>query len=365
MAASRIVFHVDMDAFYASCELTEHPEWRGKPLIVGADPGDGRGRGVVLTATYEARKFGVRSGMPISQAYRQCKDPDTVYVRPHFDLYVRMSREVMVTIQSFADVFESWGIDEAFLDVTARAGSWEGARVLAAELKALVRERHGITCSVGAAPNKAVAKIASDFQKPDGLTVVEPDAIESFLAPMPVNRIVGVGRKTSERLEALGIHTIADLAAYPSEDLAKLFGSWATYMGNVARGIDDTPVQPWTGPPKSIGSETTFHEDTRDPEAVWDIAKDLIEDVHARLGHEGLAYRTVGIKVRFEDFETFTRARSLRVHTKDKDPIVEQVRAMLREFLEDGRDLRLIGVRLADLNEKTPSAVSLDRFTSE
>src|SRR3972149_5945730 len=160
MAASRIIFHVDMDAFYASCELTEHPEWRGgagrggggKPVPVGAAPREGRGRGVVLTATYEARKFGVRSGMPISQAYRQCKDPDTVYVRPHFDLYVSTSREVMVTLQSFADVFESWGIDEAFLEVTARAGSWEGARGLAAELKAQVRERHGIPCSVGAAP---------------------------------------------------------------------------------------------------------------------------------------------------------------------------------------------------------------------
>jgi len=360
----RIVFHVDMDAFYASCELKEHPEWRGKPVIVGADPREGRGRGVVLTATYEARKYGVRSGMPISQAYRQCKDPETVYVPPHFDLYVRTSREAFETVRSFADVFEPWGIDEAFLDVTARTGTWERARVLAAELKAAVRERHELVCSVGAAPNKAVAKIASDFEKPDGLTVVEPEGVESFLAPIPVNRIFGVGKKTDARLETLGIRTIADLAAYPKEDLEKLFGSWADHMANVARGIDDSPVQPWTGPPKSIGSETTFDEDTRDPEVVHAVVLDLIGEIHPQLEQDGLVYRTVGIKVRFEDFDTHTAAKSLRVHTRDKEPIVEQTRAMLRAFLEDGRKIRLLGVRLSNLEYGKPKASSLNRFTA-
>ena len=360
----RIVFHVDMDAFYASCELKQHPEWRGKPVIVGADPREGRGRGVVLTATYEARKYGVRSGMPISQAYRQCKDPETVYVPPHFDLYVRTSREAFETVRSFADVFEPWGIDEAFLDVTARAGTWERARVLAAELKAAVRERHELVCSVGVAPNKAVAKIASDFEKPDGLTVVEPEGVESFLAPIPVNRIFGVGKKTDARLETLGIRTIADLAAYPKEDLEKLFGSWADHMANVARGIDDSPVQPWTGPPKSIGSETTFDEDTRDPETVHAVVQDLIGEVHPQLEQDGLVYRTVGIKVRFEDFDTHTAAKSLRVHTRDKEPIVEQTRAMLRAFLEDGRKIRLLGVRLSNLEYGKPKASSLNRFTA-
>jgi len=363
MAVPRIVFHVDMDAYYASCELKEHPEWRGRPVIVGADPRGGLGRGVVLTATYEARKYGVRSGMPISQAYRKCTDPATVYVRPHFDLYVRTSREAFETVRSFADVFEPWGIDEAFLDVTAKAGTWDRARGLAAELKAAVRERHELVCSVGAAPNKAVAKIASDFGKPDGLVVVEPDRVGSFLAPIPVNRIFGVGRKTDARLEALGIRTIGDLAGYPKEGLEKLFGSWADHMAGVARGVDDSPVQPWTGPPKSIGSETTFDEDTADPETVHAVVRDLIGEIHPQLEEDGLAYRTVGIKVRFEDFETHTAARSLRVHTREEEPIVEQTRAMLRPFLADGRKLRLVGVRLSNLKYEKPKAVSLSRFS--
>lgn len=363
MADSRIVFHVDMDAFYASCELREHPEWRGKPVIVGADPQAGRGRGVVLTASYEARAFGVRSGMPISQAYRRCKDPEAVYVRPHFDLYVRTSREAFETVRSFADAFEPWGIDEGFLDVTARAGTWDGARGLAADLKAAVRERHGLVASVGVAPNKAVAKIASDFGKPDGLTVVEPERVEAFLAPIPVNRIFGVGRKTDARLEALGIRTIGQLAAYPKDGLQKLFGSWADHMADVARGIDDSPVEPWTGPPKSIGSETTFDEDTADAETVHSIVEDLIAEVHPQLEQDGLVYRTVGIKVRFEDFETHTAAKSLRVHTRAMEPIVEQARAMLRPFLADGRKIRLVGVRLSNLMYAKPKAVSLSRFS--
>lgn len=360
MAATRIVFHVDMDAFYAACELTSHPDWRGKPLIVGADPRQGRGRGVVLTATYEARAFGVRSGMPISQAYRQCKD--AIFTPPNFPLYVRTSREVMATVRTFGDAFEQWGIDEGFLDVTAKAGGWDRARDLAAELKAAVRDRHGLVCSVGVAPNKAVAKIASEFQKPDGLTVVEPGGVEAFLAPLPANRIFGVGRKTAARLETLGIRTIGDLAAYPKEGLAKLFGTWADHMWGVAHGDDDSAVEPWTGPPKSVGSETTLDEDTRDPEVVLAVVGDLIEEVHSQLEPEGLVYRTVGVKVRFEGFETHTAAKSLRVYTRDREPIVEQTGALLRPFLEDGRKIRLLGVRLSNLKSEKPKSVSLSKF---
>jgi len=360
MAAPRIVCHVDMDAFYASCELKDHPEWRGTPLVVGPDPRESRGRGVVLTATYEARAFGVRSAMPVSQALRLCKD--AIFTPPNFALYVRTSREVFATVRTFADAFESGGIDEAYLDVTARAGDWDRARALAAELKDGVRTRHGLTCSAGVAPNKAVAKIASDFQKPDGLTVVEPDRVEAFLAPIPVNRIQGVGRKTDERLEVLGIRTIGDLAAFPEEQLTDLFGSWSAHMRDVARGIDDSPVQEWTGPPKSLGSETTFEEDTREPEVVWSVVRDLVDEVHPQLAHEGLVYRTVGVKVRFEDFETHTAAKSLRVYTREREPIEEQARALLRGFLEDGRKIRLLGVRLSNLRYDEPKAASLSRF---
>jgi len=359
--AARIVFHADMDAFYAACELKEHPEWRGKPVIVGADPKEGRGRGVVLTATYEARAFGVRSGMPISQAYRQCAD--ATFTPPNFPLYVRTSREVMATVRAFGDAFEQWGIDEGYLDVTARAGTWDGARSLAADLKAAVRDGIGITCSVGVAPNKAVAKIASDFQKPDGLTVVEPDAVESFLAPLPVNRLFGVGKKTDARLDTLGIRTIGDLAGYPKRDLEEIVGSWANTLWDMAHGIDESPVAPWTGPPKSLGSETTFHEDTRDPETVLAVVGNLVDEIHPQLEEDGLVYQTVGIKVRFEDFETHTAAKSLRVHTRDKEPIEEQARMLMSRFLADGRRIRLVGVRLSNLKYERPKAPSLSRFS--
>lgn len=359
--ADRIVFHVDMDAFYAACELREHPEWQGVPLVVGADPREGRGRGVVLTASYEARKFGIHSAMPVSQAYRLCRD--AVFTRPRFDVYSRTSRELMPTIRGYADAFERVGIDEAYLDVTARAGDWDGARRLARELKAAVKEHHTLTCSVGVAPNKAVAKIASDFDKPDGLTVVEPMGIEAFLTPIPVTRIQGVGRKTAERLEALDIRTIGDLAAFPREDLRDLLGSWSDYLWDVAHGIDDRPVEPWTGPPESVGSETTFREDTRDPEAILAVIQELVDEVHAELERGDLAYRTIGIKVRFADFDTHTRAKSLRVHSREAGPITEQAGALVREFLEDGRKIRLVGVRLSNLRSEAPTTASLSRFS--
>ena len=191
---------------------------------------------------------------------------------------------------------------------------------------------------------------------------MEPDGVEEFLAPIPVNRIMGVGKKTNERLEVIGIRTIGDLAAFPTDRLAELFGSWAGYMGNVARGIDDSPVQAWTGPPKSMGSETTFDEDTRDPEIVEAVLRDLVDSVHPQLEPEGLVYRTVNVKVRFEDFETRTAAKSLKIHTRDREPILEQAIALVRPFLEDGRKIRLLGVRLSNLEVAEPKASSLSRF---
>ncbi len=206
----RFIFHLDMDHFYTAVEERERPEIRGKPVIVGADPKGGKGRGVVSTSNYVARKVGVRSGMPISQAWRLC--PEAVYLPPNFPLYIKVSDEIMAIARRYAGKFEQWGIDEAFLDVTGKVSDYVEAEALACQIKQEIKEKESLTCSIGVGPNKLVAKVASDFQKPDGLTVVRDEEVEVFLAPLPVRKLLWVGRKTEAKLKALGVNTIGDLA---------------------------------------------------------------------------------------------------------------------------------------------------------
>lgn len=357
----RVVLHVDMDAFYASLEIREQPGLAGKPVVVGADPREFH-RGVVLTASYEARRYGVHSAMPCTQALRLC--PEAVFVPPHFDLYLRTSREIMDTLRAFADHLEPSGIEEGYLDVTGRThANFANARDLALEVKAAVRRNHGLTCSVGIAPSKAVAKIASDFQKPDGLTVVAPEHVVEFLAPIPVRRIQGVGPKTADRLRELGIEAIADLQSRPPEDLVESLGAFGEYLQAVAFGRDAGEVVEPSGPPESISTETTFGQDLGTFEELWPELESLSKALHGQLLAEKYAYRTVSLKARYADFETHTRSRSLRVHTTDLDPILILVQSMLREILAGGRKIRLIGVRLSNLDERPAPQASLSRWT--
>ncbi len=206
----RVIFHLDMDHFYTAVEERERPEIKGVPVIVGADPKEGKGRGVVSTSNYEARKSGVRSGMPISQAWRLC--PRAVYLPPNFPLYIRVSGEIMELARKYAGKFEQWGIDEAFLDVSGKVDDWAEAEALAQRIKQEIKEKEGLTASIGVGPNKLVAKVASDFQKPDGLTIVKEEEVEKFLEPLPVRKLLWVGRKTEAKLKELGVNTIGDLA---------------------------------------------------------------------------------------------------------------------------------------------------------
>ena len=217
-----IVFHVDLDAFYVSVESRENPRLRGLPVVVGADPEQGKGRGVVVTCSYEARRFGLRSGMPISRAWKLC--PSGVYLRPNNKLYERVSKEVMDTLRGFADELEQTGIDEAFMDIGRRATGIEDAKELALEVKQIVKATHGLTCSIGVGPNKSTAKIASDMQKPDGLTIVPLDSPAEFLAPLPVSAIPGVGKKTQAFLRERQIESIAQLQAVPGKQLIQWSG---------------------------------------------------------------------------------------------------------------------------------------------
>ncbi len=340
--------HIDMDAFYSSVEQRENPDLKGKPVIVGADPKGGQGRGVVAGCSYEARKFGVHSAQPISIAYRIC--PEGVYLRPNFTLYEQASGRVMELLRQFTDKIEQMSIDEAFMDVTEKGTSFDDATVLAAEIKQEIKEKAQLTCSVGVAPNKSVAKIASDFKKPDGLTIVPLEKVREFLAPLPVAKISGVGKKSSEVLGKMGIKTIGDLAATHPSKLTGIFGKYGTRLWQVANGTDDEEIIT-SYSMKSISSETTFEEDVADRGKVIEAFVSLIDDVHSRVLSEKVLFRTVGIKVRLEDFTTLTRARTHTRYTNDKTIIEAYVKKLFREFENSREKIRLVGVRVANLRK--------------
>jgi len=349
LVAVRTVFHVDIDAFYPSVEIARDPSLKGKPVIVGADPKGGEGRGVVMSCSYEAREMGVRSGQPISRAFRRC--PEAVYLRPNFELYDEVSERIMEILRGFADRFEQVSIDEAFMDVSDKVPEHGSPEELAKRIKEAVRRTEGMTCSIGVAPNKSAAKIASALKKPDGLVIVPQDRVKEFLAPLPVTRISGVGKKTRQELNSLRISNIGDLAEYPSDELLRRFGKVGVWLWSVANGLEQMEVSE-VEEMKSLSAERTFEEDVEDRGIVLEAIEHLSEDVHRRLASEDLVYRTVGIKVRFEDFQTFTRERSLPNYTDEKGLIARNARRLFKEFEGDERRIRLIGVRISSLREE-------------
>lgn len=352
--------HVDMDAFYVAAERLREASPIGKPVIIGADPKEGRGRGVVAACSYEARESGVRSGMPISTAYRRC--PEAVYLRPDFSYYGRISDQVMRILEEFADAFEQVSIDEAFLDVSDRARDFSEAEALAQRIKEEVRKGTGLTCSVGVAPNKSIAKIASDIKKPDGLTVVRPEEASSFLEPLPVSKIPGVGKKSQAILKELGIKSIGDLAERPPSDLTRAFGKGGVWLWAVARGMEELPVEE-RGEPKSFSAEHTFEKNVEDWELVTESLKALVDDVYWRVEEDGYLFKTVGIKVRFEDFETHTRDRTLTAYSNERKTIETVARELFREFHKYPKKVRLIGVRVSNLKRMEAGQETLRRWT--
>ena len=357
----RFVLHVDLDAFYASVEELDHPEWKGHPLVVGADPQGGRGRGVVTTANYEARRFGVRSAMPISQAWQLC--PHARYVFPRFERYAEKSGEVFRVVREMADLVEPAGIDEGYLDVSSRAATFPEAVEVARALQRRIRDETMLSASVGVATSKLVAKIATDMQKPAGLTAVPPGTEEAFLAPLPARKIPGVGPKTEARLLELGLVTCADLAAAPASLLAREFGSWGPRLGQLARGLDDAPVEVgWER--KSLGSETTFDRDEADPEEWARTLRSLAAEIAASLREEGRVARTVTLKVRLQGFETHTRARTLPMPVDDAGTLERVAAELLREFAP-ARPVRLLGLRVTGLGGASGEQATMDAWPAD
>jgi nucleotidyltransferase/DNA polymerase involved in DNA repair len=335
-----------MDAFYAAVEQRDQPELRGKPVIVGADPKGGRGRGVVATASYEARKFGVGSAMPISEAWRRC--PHGVYVRPDMEKYAAVSGDVMEVLRGFTDCVEPISIDEAFLDVTGSFRMFGSGEQIGRALKDGLRARTQLTASVGVAPSKLVAKIASDLRKPDGLVVVEPGTETAFLAPLPIRRLWGVGAKTEENLARLGVHTIGDLARLDPARLEHRLGTHGHDLLALARGEDDRPVQGHAEGAKSIGQEHTFDSDTADKQKLRRTLLELCDAVARRLRHHSTRARTVTLKYRDEDFRTITRARTMAEPTDSGEALFDTV-WVLFGAAHGERRVRLLGVSASGL----------------
>jgi len=355
----RRILHVDLDAFFASVEVRERPELSGLPVIVGADPKRGAGRGVVTTASYEARKFGVRSAMPISQAWRLC--PQGVYVPPRHELYGAVSDRVFDVLRETGAVVEAASIDEAYLDAAGVTADLAAAEDLARKIQREIEARERITASVGVAASKLVAKIATDMRKPRGLTVVPEGAEASFLAPLPARKIPGVGPKTESALAAMGVRTCGELARVAPAKLAAAFGSFGPRLAELARGIDPSPVVAvWER--KSLGSETTYERDESDP-ARWGQTLDaLCDEIAQGLRDERLLARTVTLKVRLADFTTFTRARTLTRPTAEAGVLRAAARDLLSDALSPPATVRLLGVRATHLSDAALRQATLDEW---
>jgi DNA polymerase IV len=347
---TRAVLHVDMDAFYASVEQRDNPTLAGKPVIVG---GTG-GRGVVAAASYEVRKFGVHSAMPMSTALRLC--PHAVCIPPRMQRYKEVSEQVFSVFYEITPLVQGLSLDEAFLDVTASHDLLGDAAApvavaIARRIKARIRETTGLTASVGVAPNKLVAKIASDLNKPDGLTVVTPQTLRQVLDPLPIRRLPGLGRKTGARVEEQGIHTFAQLRAAPDSVLWPLFGRYTARIRERAAGVDERPVVP-DREEKSLSAEDTFERDLADPRLLAAQLARIADLACGRLRGKRLMTGCVGVKIRRADFSTFTRQRSVAPPTHDGRTIAQIAQNLLSRWLTQnkGAKLRLLGVVLTDLS---------------
>jgi nucleotidyltransferase/DNA polymerase involved in DNA repair len=346
---NRTIFHLDMDAFFAAVEQLDFPQYRGKPVIVGADPLGGRGRGVVSTASYEARKFGIHSALPISQAYRAC--PTGIFVRPRGARYLEISGQIMRLLYDFTPLIAPISIDEAFMDMTGSLKLFGDARTIAIKVKQRIQDEIGLTASVGIAPNKFIAKIASDLQKPDGLVIVEAGKEKEFLAPLAISKMWGIGKKTEPLFHRRGIHTIGQLAGMTVDGLVKIFGKVGMDYWYLANGIDPRPVAVDEGV-KSISKETTFFEDTDDCQKLELVLFEIAEILGKSLREKKLKARTITLKIRLADFSTFTRSKSLNNFTDNSLEIRNTGLALFRHFDCAQMKVRLIGLGVSQFDEE-------------
>lgn len=344
----RIIMHVDMDAFYASVEQRDHPELQGKPVVVGGSSSD---RGVVAAASYEAREFGIRSAMPMHKALRLC--PQAVRRPVRMAAYKEVSLQIHALLQERTRIIEPISLDEAYLDLSEQVCDFNHAEAVARTLKRSILEETRLTASVGIGPNKFLAKISSDYKKPNGLFVVHPEDVQSFLDPLPVRKIPGVGKKTDERLMMMDVRTIEQLRTRPMEELCDWLGTrTGERLHRLSHGVDETKVESLRHR-KSLSQERTFSQDISSPEAMKIILTELAEDVSDMLKSKALQGRTIGIKVRYSDFRTATRSFTLDERTDDAKEIARIVQLLLDRVALQQRSVRLLGVRIAGFDPGT------------
>jgi DNA polymerase IV (DinB-like DNA polymerase) len=351
--SNQIILHIDLDCFFAAVEILDNPAYRDKPLIVGADPKAGKGRGVVLTASYPARKFGVHSGQPITQAYRCC--PHGIYVPPRGFRYKEISRQVMTIVKQYSPIYESGGLDEAYLDLSEIVDGFDDAEKIGRNLKETVKENVGITCSVGIAFTKTLAKIASDYNKPDGLTVLTPSNYITMLSKVSIKAIPGIGKKTVHFYTDRELNTIGDLYNKSLEEIKGQYGKQGEWAWLIAHGRDNSHVHRPDEEyhQKSISEERTFPEDSNDPKYILSKITQLNHDLHEIITRRGIQYRTVTLKIRLANFTTFNRSFSWDRLVFQEFIALEQILQILVEFQIGTRKIRLIGIKFSNLKENS------------
>jgi DNA polymerase IV len=351
----RKIIHIDMDAFFASVEQLDNPELRGKPVAVG---GSGE-RHVVAAASYEARKFGVHSAMPSVIAKRLC--PQLIFVRHHFERYEEMSSQVFSILREYTDLVEPLSIDEAFLDVTADKKNIGSATIIARKIKKEIKEKTGLTASAGISVNKFLAKIASDIKKPDGLFLIGPEDAAKFIEELPVEKFYGIGKVTAEKMHKLGIHSGADLKKWDLQSLVRNFGKAGKFYFEIARGIDERPVE-IDSERKSVGTELTYEKDlTTRFEIIAELYK-IEKELMERLIHAETTGRTVTVKVKFSDFRQVTRSRTLQNHIRDFETLHREVTAIRKSLKLEGIKIRLLGVSISNLESEEEEDRQLHLF---
>lgn len=342
----RKIIHVDMDAFYASVEQRDNPELKGKPLVVGGPP-QGRG-GVVAAASYEARKFGIRSAMPSKRALQLC--PDVIFVYPRFAVYKEVSKKIREIFRRYTDLIEPLSLDEAYLDVTEDKQNIGSAIAIAKQIKQAIKDELQLTASAGVSVNKFVAKIASDLNKPDGLAFIAPSQVEQFMEQLSVEKFHGVGKVTAEKMKGMGLHTGADLKRLSEEELVRHFGKSGRFYYRIVRGVDDRPVQP-DRETKSVGAEDTFAYDLTDINDMNAELDKITKVVCERLQRYVLKGRTVTLKIKYSDFKLITRSRSFEHGINDEVTVGETAKQLLAAAIAEGAQVRLLGVSLSNFKE--------------
>jgi DNA polymerase-4 len=357
MQPTRKIIHIDMDAFYASVEQRDRAELRGQPVIVGGDP---KSRGVVAACSYEAREFGIHSAMASSTAYRLC--PDAVFIRPRFDVYRAVSSDIRKIFCEYTDLVEPLSLDEAFLDVTENYMNMASATLIAREIKQKIFNRTGnLTASAGVSFNKFIAKVASDMNKPDGITVITPEMADEFIDELPIRKFFGVGKVTEEKMLNVGIKTGADLKKYKKEQLVQLFGKSGGYFYNIAHGMDDRPVEP-NRIRKSIGKETTLVEDIDDTNQMVEILENIADRLEHSLIKREAKGRTITLKLKYFDFQSITRSITIDGPADSASVIMEHVRPLLSKTEAGKKKVRLLGISISNFDDQETGCVNICKY---